>query len=69
MYVLKLKEVDCKNCIPKINTLLTDLDNEAEVGVDMLNREVRVQTNMPLDEVKKALSTEGFIVESAQKRK
>lgn len=68
MYVLKLKDVDCRNCIPQINTVLTDLDNEAEVGVDLLNSEVRVQTSLPIDKVEKALNREGFTVVSAQNR-
>jgi copper chaperone CopZ len=68
MYVLKLKEVDCKSCISEIGKLLTALDNQAEVGVDLLNSEVRVQTKLPLGKVQEALSKDGFVVESAQDR-
>ncbi len=64
MYVLKLKKVDCRDCVPKIESSLLRVDSDAEVGVDLLGSSVRVQSKLPLSEIISALNKDGFTVEA-----
>lgn len=44
MYVIGVEGMTCKNCASIIESSIKALDQDAEVGIDLLKKEVRVQT-------------------------
>lgn len=62
MYVLKVDGMTCKGCVEAISTNIKQIDGGAEVGVDLLKKEVRVQSDKSVEEVKNSIESGGFDV-------
>lgn len=64
MYVIGVEGMSCKNCMNIIESSLKAMDQDAEVGVDLLKKEVRIQTSKKPQEVKDVLESKGYDVVS-----
>lgn len=64
MYVIGVEGMTCKNCASIIESSIKALDQDAEVGIDLLKKEVRVQTAKRPNEIRDVLESKGYDVVS-----
>ena len=62
MYVIGVEGMTCKNCMNIIESSIKNLDKDAEVGIDLLKKEVRVQTSKGPQEIRDVLENKGYDV-------
>lgn len=62
MYIIGVEGMSCMNCVTIIESSIKSLDKDAEVGVDLLKKEVRVETLKGPQEIRDLLENKGYDV-------
>lgn len=60
MYQLTIPKMNCRSCANKIKIALLELDDEAEMRFDISKREVLIETDALIDDVKNTLTDVGY---------
>jgi copper chaperone len=65
MYKLEVDKMSCGHCVAAVAKALKTLDSGAKVDIDLASRQVKVDTDAELDDVREAIASAGYPVLSA----
>ncbi|MES2258991.1 MAG: cation transporter [Pseudomonadota bacterium] len=65
MYQLEVENMSCGHCVASVTRAVKALDAGAAVEVDLLNKQVKVDSAAALEQVKGAIEDAGFPVTRA----
>lgn len=60
MLELTLPDMTCGHCVATVKRTVATLDPNAQVEVDLPSHQVRIQTQLEAEQVRKALEEEGY---------
>lgn len=60
MYEMKLEDMTCGHCKARVTQTLKTLDPNARIEIDLLRRQVRVESAQELSEITEALAEAGY---------
>ncbi|UGQ45001.1 heavy-metal-associated domain-containing protein [Massilia endophytica] len=65
MYKLEVDKMSCGHCVATVTRAVKALDSDAKVDIDLASRQVKIDTDAELDEVREAIAAAGYPVLSA----
>jgi copper chaperone len=65
MYELKVEKMSCGGCVRSVTKSVQAVDNNAKVEIDLAAKNVRIDTQASLEEVKSAIVDAGYPVVSS----
>lgn len=65
MYQLEVDKMSCGHCVAAVTKAVKALDSEAKVDIDLAGKQVKVDTDAELDDVREAIAAAGYPVLSA----
>ena len=60
MYTLNIPKMSCGGCVNTIKAALMKLDDEALINVDLPAKQVTITTDLPVENLKSALTDVGY---------
>jgi copper chaperone len=66
MTEFQVEGMTCQHCVAAVTRSIRDIDNQAQVSVDLERGRVVVESSLPVDALKEAIDDAGYAVLSAK---
>jgi copper chaperone len=66
MTEFQVEGMTCQHCVAAVTRSIRDIDNQAQVSVDLERGRVVVESSLPVDALKEAIDGAGYAVLSAK---
>jgi len=60
MYEMKLEDMTCGHCKARVTQTLKTLDPDARIEIDLMRRQLRMESDVELPEITAALAEAGY---------